>query len=62
MTAVEKWKSIKVSERHVRELRLLKEAWRKHSIDEVMEELIAPRRVEQAAVLMDLEESDAPSI
>jgi len=62
MTAVEKWKSIKVSECHVRELRLLKEAWRKRSIDEVMEELIAPRRVEQAAILMDMEETDATSI
>lgn len=39
--------SVRVSVEHARELRLLKEAWRKQSIDEVLETLIKPRRIDK---------------
>lgn len=53
---------IRVSRRHAHDLRLLKEAWQKHSVDEVLEELIAPRRAEQAAILLDREENNAVEV
>ena len=46
-----KTKPIRVSEEHVHELWLLKKAWKKRSIDEVIEELIKPRRIEKIGAL-----------
>ena len=43
--------SVRVSQEHAKELRLLKIAWEKQTIDEVLEELIKPRRHEQVGVL-----------
>lgn len=43
--------SVRVSPEHAKELRLLKEVWKKQSIDDVLEELISPRRIEKAGVL-----------
>ena len=41
----------RISKEHLRELNLLKIAWEKHSIDEVLEILIAPHRVEKIKAL-----------
>lgn len=43
--------SVRISAKHARELRLLKEAWKKRSIDEVLEELIEPRRIEKIGAM-----------
>ena len=43
--------TIRVSSEHAKELRLLKEAWKKRSIDDVLEELIKPRRIEKVGIL-----------
>ena len=43
--------SIKISAEHHRELQLLKLAWGKHSIDEVLEKLIKERRLEKVKAL-----------
>lgn len=43
--------SIRVSPEHAKELRLLKIAWNKQTIDGVLEELIKARRIEKVGVL-----------
>ena len=51
ITTMSKWVSIKISDEHLKDLHLLKLAWCKTSIDDVLERLIMPHRIDQIKAL-----------